>query len=351
MRFSTILVMSPRFFLEITGREDIGGNLKAPSKKENGRKAHWGYLLINDVRPDDIVLHYDHNPRVRSVVGFSLSVGTVRSKMIRWAAQGTSARKKKTKPHWRPGWWLKLRGYTPLRHPLTLAEIRAKGREVLRIQNKWREDAEERSYVPFVLQSGQLRPAQSYLAEIPPDLIGLFPSLREALSGLTPSPTSRARREEFGQRYRWTHSRAPRFTGEPIERDPDVFGRGVGAHQDTQHALARFLIEMNCEPRSPLSGGPQFDVSWERDGIRYVAEVKSLTNRNESRQIRMGLGQLLEYRYDLTRGKQKVRPVLVVEGRPKHRWWVHRCRAAGVTLVWPGRFNALQDSDAPDHDF
>lgn len=46
-----------RYWLEITEREDLGANLKAPQANESG-KPSWSDSLISEVRPVDVVLHY-----------------------------------------------------------------------------------------------------------------------------------------------------------------------------------------------------------------------------------------------------------------------------------------------------
>ena len=72
-----------------------------------------------------------------------------------------------------------------------------------------------------------------------------------------------------------------------------------------------------------------------------MAEVKSLTRRNEEQQLRLGLGQALRYRNLLTKPKQQVRAVLAVERRPSDTRWMTLCGDHGVQLVWPPAFDAL----------
>lgn len=47
-----------KFWLEVTRREDLGVNLKAPQTDEQGQ-AFWSYSLIREIREGDIVYHYD----------------------------------------------------------------------------------------------------------------------------------------------------------------------------------------------------------------------------------------------------------------------------------------------------
>jgi hypothetical protein len=46
-----------RYWCEITGRDDIGANLRCPQTSDLG-KPYWSYSLINQVKPGDIVFHY-----------------------------------------------------------------------------------------------------------------------------------------------------------------------------------------------------------------------------------------------------------------------------------------------------
>ena len=91
---------------------------------------------------------------------------------------------------------------------------------------------------------------------------------------------------------------------------------------------------VSIEPRSPRPEEPNFDIGWEHNEIVYVGEVKSLTQTNEERQLRLGLGQLLRYR-SLLRDEQgrDVRAVLVAEREPTDPTWGALCRELGVTLV------------------
>lgn len=84
-----------------------------------------------------------------------------------------------------------------------------------------------------------------------------------------------------------------------------------------------------------------FDLGWqEPTGEFVVCEVKSLTPKNERHQIRMGLGQVLDYAHTLAQARhpQPVRPLLVVEQEPSDAaHWQAVCNSVDVTLTWPDR--------------
>ena len=68
------------------------------------------------------------------------------------------------------------------------------------------------------------------------------------------------------------------------------------------------LAEVAYAVRSPVGQEPQYDLSWETPDATMVAEVKSLTARNEERQLRLGLGQVLRYRHRSRRPRDLVAP-------------------------------------------
>lgn len=126
------------------------------------------------------------------------------------------------------------------------------------------------------------------------------------------------------------------------ETDPDVVDRGTTAHKDVQDAVAEVLTENGIQPLSPAPADPQFDVAWVIDGVAYVGEVKSLTEANEEKQLRLGLGQVLTYAHLLDWVHAPVtRPVLIVEREPTEAYWATLCAELGVILAWPEAFETL----------
>jgi hypothetical protein len=131
---------------------------------------------------------------------------------------------------------------------------------------------------------------------------------------------------------------APR---DPFEVDPDKVDRGNQAHVDTVNALADHLRAMGVTPLSPRVSEPEFDLAWEKESTLFVAEIKSLTEANEEKQLRLGLGQVLRYRHQLAREGRVVAAVLVAEREPRDISWHTTCSAIGVRLAWPGAFEGV----------
>jgi hypothetical protein len=165
-------------------------------------------------------------------------------------------------------------------------------------------------------------------------------AVRERL--LAPAPESNgARAGVIGVPYRSADEESARASIEPFDVDPGIVERGVRGHAQTQNALAEFVRKMGCEPRSPRAGEPSFDLAWERNGGVYIAEVKSITERNEEKQLRLGLGQVLRYRDLLNGPGKKIIAALIVERQPSDPSWSHLCRSLGIRLAWPNHFEEL----------
>jgi hypothetical protein len=72
-----------------------------------------------------------------------------------------------------------------------------------------------------------------------------------------------------------------------------------------------------------------------------VAEVKSLTSANEAGQVRLAIGQVLDYQQMLARLQRPVRPVIALEKKPASDRWEAICARHAITLVWPDTFARL----------
>ncbi len=123
--------------------------------------------------------------------------------------------------------------------------------------------------------------------------------------------------------------------------NPTLVDRALRGHATTQNGLADLLTSRGLTPRSPRPGEPQFDVAWTAGSALFVAEVKSLTERNEEQQLRLGLGQVLRYRNLLADGRQQVIAVLALEREPSDRRWLTLCTELGVLVAWAPDFDSI----------
>jgi hypothetical protein len=154
-------------------------------------------------------------------------------------------------------------------------------------------------------------------------------------------------KQPVGGRYRVEDENVGTAKRQPFDVDPDAVDRGLSGHRKTQNALARHLESANLDPLSPVAGDPPFDLAWVESDRLYVVEVKSVTSANEERQLRLGLGQVLRYAFQLRDRQERVIPVLAVERQPHDKTWRELCNALGVHLTWPEAFADLTDDSAP----
>jgi hypothetical protein len=147
----------------------------------------------------------------------------------------------------------------------------------------------------------------------------------------------------LGVAYRVQDEHAALSGPAPFDVDPTVVERGTLAHRATQNALAQFLQERGLPPLSPAVGDPDFDIAWRFRDRLFVGEVKSITARNEEKQLRLGLGQVLRYAQQLARNIS-VTPVLIAERCPIDPTWQTLCNQLGVILLWPERFGEFPDA-------
>jgi hypothetical protein len=122
--------------------------------------------------------------------------------------------------------------------------------------------------------------------------------------------------------------------------DPDVIDRGTAEHKRAQTAVSEALLRLGIEPLSPNPGDPDFDVGWRIGDTWFVAEVKSVTSANEATQIRLGIGQVLEYRHALEQRHPNVRAMLVLERAPSTGRWSDLLESLGIDVVWPQTLDA-----------
>ena len=195
----------------------------------------------------------------------------------------------------------------------------------------------------LVRQNRSLRTGSEVVICTPRQLVPTAIAERASAGGIRPQGASRATNR--GQPY----SHPPRGgTAAPKLRvfnvDPDAIDRGTTAHKDIQDQLANAVSARGWKPLSPGVADPLFDVAWIAGNAAWIVEVKSLTEANEDRQLRLGLGQVLSYAYLVDWDVDKNRPVLAVERKPSSSYWPDLCMSHGVALSWPEVFDDLLDS-------
>lgn len=136
------------------------------------------------------------------------------------------------------------------------------------------------------------------------------------------------------------HDGGKRTSGGPLAMDLAKLDAGSRAHQETLKKLINHLGDVPV--RTPRPGGPLFDAGWSNGRVLYIAEVKSLTGTNQAQQIRLGLGQVLDYHHQLG-GKSNMKPVLVLQQRPTDvDLWAGLTDRHGVLLTWGPDFPGVE---------
>lgn len=170
-----------RFWLEVTDREDLGADLRAPTLDDSGN-ANWRYGLFQHARIGDIVLHYHKRSTPPAIVGFSRIAGPAQPAEIVWAARGTYARNKGTTPHARPGYRIPLDGFTVFTSPMTLSDIRGHRADLEAVIAKLGQMHKKPFYFPFELSATRdVRLLQGYAFKLPRRFVAGLPALKEAV--------------------------------------------------------------------------------------------------------------------------------------------------------------------------
>ncbi len=186
-----------KYWMEITDRDDIGAELRAPQLADDD-KPEWGYELVRFVKRDDVVLHWRAVPGHRELIGYSRVTGP--SYQATWALQskGTSGRARTGPEVEEPAWMAPLADLTLFPAPLTRAQLQTYKVEVLDLKARLTEAYGGASlYFPFYEYGGrELRVTQAYMAKFPAQLLTLFgldtvPGAQAARKAVEPGRHSR----------------------------------------------------------------------------------------------------------------------------------------------------------------
>ncbi|MFE5600712.1 hypothetical protein ACFQ8O_16195 [Streptomyces coelicoflavus] len=166
--------------------------------------------------------------------------------------------------------------------------------------------------------------------------------LRKSSAGrVRPVAAAPARREILGGPLR-VRRPGQRSSGD-LTLDLNRLDKATATHEATVGALLAYLSGQGIDVHTHAPGAPAFDAGWSRGGDVFIAEVKSLTGAREDQQIRLGIGQVLDYAYQLRAAHpdRRLHPVLVLEKRPVDPRWSSLARSAGIGLTWAPGFPDL----------
>ena len=166
---------SENYWIEITDREDLGENLKAPMYNQSGEE-FWSYSFLKLLKQNDIVLHY--HKKYKKILGISQVEDIYSESQLKWAARGSFSRRFKTKPYWRKGWQVPLKNFRLLEKPIHLESIIKKQEIIKKEYNKLKLVHKTALYFPFELSEKRpSRPMQGYLFKFPKFMVKLFPNI------------------------------------------------------------------------------------------------------------------------------------------------------------------------------
>ena len=134
--------------------------------------------------------------------------------------------------------------------------------------------------------------------------------------------------EGIGTEYVFADEAITVADGESSDFPSELLADALQRHARLQNKVARWLIDAGIAPISPRAHEPRFDIAWTRDGPVFVAEVKSLTQENEVRQVRYGIGQVLDYA-----SRIPAVPVLILDKLPTDVELLRAARLAGVRVL------------------
>ncbi|MER7441272.1 hypothetical protein [Micromonospora avicenniae] len=177
-----------------------------------------------------------------------------------------------------------------------------------------------------------------------PEVVGRAWRASELLQEAAVSPDAGADDKGFDRQYAGAAATADL----PAQRsfDADAYRAGVREHDRLCRLLIEQLARSNVRAGAGLAG-VDVDLAWrDREGRQFVAEVKSIGGGNEADQLRLGLGQVLEYRHRLAAAGTQVIAVLLVSACTTPAWR-EVCGENGVLLLsgeseemWVGHLRA-----------
>lgn len=336
------------YWVEITDRADIGKDLAAPQEAEDGG-SYWSYDLVNEVAEGDVVLHYETRP-VNRMASWSRAVGQPYGDYLTWGAHGQAGGRGPVAPYERPAWRRPLDGPFLLEQAISMRDFRESEDAIRDIHERLKEAYSPRSlYFPFQLSEARpVRAFQGYMAKMPRELLLVVPQLAplvelaESSRSTAEDPAPLATSRSFGMYYRRPEEDiATTRERDPQAVDPNLVDRALRAHRRVQNELHDYLAGAGFAPRSPAPGEPEFDIGWESDSVTFIAEVKSLSDTNEEKQLRLALGQVLRYAHLLEQAGREVQRFIATEREPRDASWSELAFSLSVTLVWPETFGLI----------
>ena len=278
-----------RFWIEITDREDLGANLRAP-RYDRGGEENWRYTMLLDVRPGDVVYHYGKNER--AITARSVAENWARDEMVTWAPRGSYGRQ--DDPQEQSGMSIELGRFEELSPVVPLQRIREEVESLQSTHQELNQQYNGALYLPFSIhQGGEVRPNQVYLAKFPSAYFDLFPSLRS-------DPLAAEANDGSGTRPdRSVGGTGSRNEGQEDNTSRPAHSRNTGqgyastaeerkAIEEASMQAARTHFENEGFEVEDRSANNPYDLLCRRDGERLYVEVKGTTTSGQSVHLTRG---------------------------------------------------------------
>jgi hypothetical protein len=327
-----------RIWIEITRRpnDDIGSDIRHNTEQVR--------LLLKIAKKGDRVIHWD------SKRGCFTGVSTIRDSKPRKIGADTG---------------VLLSNFIQFpRAILTLEQIRIQWRLIKKIHDD--ELIQGHSlYFPLIPYGPNkwksLRPRLAYLAIAPPGLVDVFAAIykQEADPRLSPTwesyglptkslPSITKPKEKPVPKYVKANEKQRNVAANWLTSN-EALVKSTAKHNKLQNSLSTWLTKNGYEPDSTRAMDKLIvDIKWRKANIVCVCEVKTL-GAEESNQLRLGLGQVLSYRFETKRienleRKTLVKAVLAIDKKPakNSKLWEDLCQELDVLLIWPGQFQKIK---------
>lgn len=236
-------------FMEITRREDIGEDLRAPLSARGGVDTP-GYALVSTVEAGDAVIHYDSAAEL--IVGVSWATGERFNEPIWWASRGSYARRAGVEPQWLPGLRVALADYRALPTPLSLRQIKERRGALLTLRDALQAEHPDQSlYFPWTPYRDSLRTWQTYLAKFPRAALDVLPEVASVIE----------RKDNDVESVYSPIASAERAIASAAGRPPSSHGRGQGFATDQHVKVAVETHAMNAALKHYKMLGDVVDMS------------------------------------------------------------------------------------------
>lgn len=270
-------------YLEITRRDDIGADLKAPLTGRGGGTP-GGYALVPLVEPGDVIVHY--NSREESIEGASVALGSPEPRAVYWAPRGRSAREAGVRPSWQPGVAVPLGGHRVLSTPISYERLQSRRSEILGIRQGLIDELGESEtlYFPWYEYGfgGPLRTQQAYLLKLPRAVLALFPELADVVTTIEDEWISARGRPlpEVFEAAEGVEKAAGQSPGSSRRRS---LGQGFATDQEAKVAIESHAMNAAVAHYSmawtveDVHGSESFDLRCTRANEELHVEVKGTT--------------------------------------------------------------------------